>query len=292
MTRSLLDAFWRAVAYCLHPKVIALSLAPLAVVGGGVALLGYFFWEPAVDAVRGSLEQWSLLASFFAWLASVGAGGFQSVFAPLVIVALAVPVCVVASLVLVAWLMTPAMVRLVELRRFPTLERRQGAGILQSLAWSLGCTVVALAALVASLPLWLIPPLVLVVPPLIWGWLTYRVFAFDVLSLHASRDERRELMAAQRWPLFGMGVLTGYLSAAPSLFWAMSALTLVFAPILILVSIWLYTLVFAFSALWFAHYLLAALHDLRAGEAEVAVLPAAAEPLRIAPAGPPGGIAA
>jgi len=292
MTRSLLDAFWRDVAYCLHPKVIALSLAPLAVVGGGVALLGYFFWEPAVDAVRGSLEQWSLLASFFAWLASVGAGGFQSVFAPLVIVALAVPVCVVASLVLVAWLMTPAMVRLVELRRFPTLERRQGAGILQSLAWSLGCTVVALAALVASLPLWLIPPLVLVVPPLIWGWLTYRVFAFDVLSLHASRDERRELMAAQRWPLFGMGVLTGYLSAAPSLFWAMSALTLVFAPILILVSIWLYTLVFAFSALWFAHYLLAALHDLRAGEAEVAVLPAAAEPLRIAPAGPPGGIAA
>jgi hypothetical protein len=292
MTRSLLDAFWRAVAYCLHPKVIALSLAPLAVVGGGVALLGYFFWEPAVDAVRGSLEQWSLLASFFAWLASVGAGGFQSVFAPLVIVALAVPVCVVASLVLVAWLMTPAMVRLVELRRFPTLERRQGAGILQSLAWSLGCTVVALAALVASLPLWLIPPLVLVVPPLIWGWLTYRVFAFDVLSLHASRDERRELMAAQRWPLFGMGVLTGYLSAAPSLFWAMSALTLVFAPILILASIWLYTLVFAFSALWFAHYLLAALHDLRAGEAEVAVLPAAAEPLRIAPAGPPGGIAA
>ena len=292
MTRSLLDAFWRAVAYCLHPKVIALSLAPLAVVGGGVALLGYFFWEPAVDAVRGSLEQWSLLASFFAWLASVGAGGFQSVFAPLVIVALAVPVCVVASLVLVAWLMTPAMVRLVELRRFPTLERRQGAGVLQSLAWSLGCTVVALAALVASLPLWLIPPLVLVVPPLIWGWLTYRVFSFDVLSLHASRDERRGLMAAHRWPLLGMGVLTGYLSAAPSLFWAMSALTLVFAPILILVSIWLYTLVFAFSALWFAHYLLAALHDLRAGEAEVAVLPAAAEPLRIAPAGPPGGIAA
>jgi hypothetical protein len=89
-----------------------------------------------------------------------------------------------------------------------------------------------------------------------------------------------------------MGVLTGYLSAAPSLFWAMSALTLVFAPILILVSIWLYTLVFAFSALWFAHYLLAALHDLRSGEAGVAVLPAAAEPLRIAPAGPPGGIAA
>ena len=131
-------------------------------------------------------------------------------------------------------------------------------------------------ALVASLPLWLIPPLVLVVPPLIWGWLTYRVFAFDVLGLHASRDERRRLMAAHRWPLFGMGVLTGYLGAAPSLLWAMSALTLVFAPVLILVSIWLYTLVFAFSALWFAHYLLAALQRPARvrGPAVDAVLPA------------------
>ena len=164
---------------------------------------------------------------------------------------------------------------------------------MQGLAWSLACTLVALAALVASLPLWLIPPLVLVVPPLIWGWLTYRVFSFDVLALHASRDERRQLMTLHRWPLFGMGVLTGYLGAAPSLLWAMSALTLVLAPVLILVSIWLYTLVFAFSALWFAHYLLAALHDLRGAEASASiVVPAAAEPLRLSPASPPGGIAA
>jgi hypothetical protein len=34
MTRELLDSFWRAVAYCLHPKVIALSFVPLALVGG------------------------------------------------------------------------------------------------------------------------------------------------------------------------------------------------------------------------------------------------------------------
>ena len=63
-----------------------------------------------------------------------------------------------------------------------------------------------------------------------------------------------------------MGVVCGYLGAAPSLLWAVSALTLVFAPVLIVVSIWLYTLVFAFSSLWFAHYLLAALQRLRAAE--------------------------
>jgi hypothetical protein len=63
--------------------------------------------------------------------------------------------------------------------------------------------------------------------------------------------------------LLGMGVLTGYLGAAPSLVWASGAIAIVFAPVLVPVAIWIYTLVFAFSALWFAHFTLAALQSLR-----------------------------
>jgi hypothetical protein len=263
------DAFWRAAAYCLHPKVIVLSLAPLLLVGGTAGVLGYFFWEPAVASVRAWLEDWTLLAALFSWLDAIGGSGFRSVIGPVVVVALAVPAFVVATLVVVALSMTPAMVRLVALRRFPLLERRQGGGFWQGVVWSLACALAALVALVVSVPLWFIPPLVLVVPPLIWGWLTYRVFAFDVLALHASRDERRQLIRDHRLPLLGMGVVTGFIGAAPSLLWAASAMALVFAPLLILVSIWLYTLVFAFSSLWFAHYLLAALRDLRAADASV-----------------------
>ncbi len=162
--------------------------------------------------------------------------------------------------------MAPAVVRLVAQRRFPLLERRQGGGFWQGAAWSLACTAVASMALLASLPLWFIPPLVLIAPPLIWGWLTYRVFAFDVLAAHADPDERRLLIRTHRTTLLGMGVVAGFIGAAPSLLWAVSAMMLLFAPLLILVSIWLYTLVFAFSALWFSHYLLAALRDLRAAE--------------------------
>jgi hypothetical protein len=36
------------------------------------------------------------------------------------------------------------------------------------------------------------------------------------------------------------------------------------APLLVPVAIWIYTLVFAFSSLWFAHYTLAALQKMRA----------------------------
>jgi Etoposide-induced protein 2.4 (EI24) len=270
VSAPIVDAFWRAAAYCLHPRVIVASLLPLAIVGGIAAALGYFFWESAVASVRATLDDWALLDAVFAWLRSIGGAGWASVVAPLIIVALALPVFVVASLLVAALAMTPAIVRLVAKRRFPTLERRHGGSFWSGLAASALSTLVAVVALVVSIPFWLVPPLVLVLPPLIWGWLTYRVLAFDVLAAHASRDERVQLIGSRRWALLGMGIVCGLLGAAPSLLWAMSALTLVFAPFLILVSIWLYTLVFAFSSLWFAHYLLSALQRLRSDDSAVA----------------------
>lgn len=267
----LADACWRAAAYCLHPRVIGLSLLPLLIAAGLTVGLAYFFWEVAVDGVRATLESWLLVESLLRWLASMGGEGFRSVIAPALVIAMAVPVVLVLSLVLVALLMTPSVVALVAERRFPQLERKRGASWWQGLAWSLLCSVGALLALFLSMPFWLIPPLVLVLPPLIWGWLSYRVFAFDVLAEHASAAERKRLMREHRLPLLGMGVITGYLGAAPSLIWAFSMLTVVFAPVLVVLTVWLYTLVFAFSTLWFAHYALAALAALRA--AEPAVVP-------------------
>ncbi len=259
----LFDAFWRAAAYCLHPRVIVMSLAPLVVVAGLVMGLGYFYWDAAVDAVRETLDGWVLLGALLQWVESLGGTGVRELLAPLVVVALGVPAIVVLSLLLVAVLMTPSIVSLVAARRFPTLERRKGAAIWLSMLWSLGSTVLAVVVLVVSVPLWFVPPLVLVLPPLIWGWLTYRVMSFDVLAEHASAHERRTVLREHRWPLLAIGVLTGYLGAAPTLVWALGAATLVLAPVLVAVSLWLYTLVFAFSALWFAHYVLAALAALR-----------------------------
>jgi hypothetical protein len=116
-------------------------------------------------------------------------------------------------------------------------------------------------------PLWFVPPLVLVLPPLIWGWLTYKVMTYDVLAEHATKEERQVLVKRHRNALLGMGVLTGYLGAAPSLVWASGVLFLTLAPLLVPIAVWIYTLVFAFSALWFAHYALNALHALRAERA-------------------------
>ena len=267
-----LDSFWRAVAYCLHPRVIGLSLLPLValvLLAGG---LSYFFWDSAIDLVFRWLEASAWMASITAWLNDMGMGNLKNALAPLLVIFAVTPVLVVLVLFVVAVLMTPALVQLVSRRRFPELERKQGASFLGSALWSFLSTVIAAVALLVSVPLWLIPPLILILPPLIWGWLTYRVMTFDALADHASSEERHLVFREHRSWLLLMGVATGYLGAAPSIVWASGWFFAAAFPILIPVAIWIYTLVFAFSSLWFTHYCLTALAQLR--ERPVAVAPA------------------
>jgi hypothetical protein len=280
--KELLDAFWRALAYCLHPRVIGLSLLPLLIGVVLSALAWWLFWDAAVAAVAAKLQSWTLIDGALQWLERVGGGSVRTAIAPALVLLLALPLVVVVSVLLVGLLMTPAIVSLVAGRRFPRLERRHGAGLAASVWVSLSSTVAALVLLLLSIPLWFVPPLVLVLPPLIWGWLTYRVMSHDALSEHADAAERRALLRKHRWSLWGIGIATGYLGAAPSLLWALSVLTVVMAPVLIPLSVWLYTLVFAFSALWFVHYCLAALQRMRDD-----AIPGANAPTEPASLGPP-----
>lgn len=261
--QMIFDALWRALADCLRGKVIAWSIFPLLLVGALAALVGVFWWDGAVNSIQMWLERASWLQWLWAWMGS-STSTASAVAAAVVLVLLLSPVIVMVGLAVVAVVMTPQMVELVAQRRFPLLERKKGAGWLSSVAWALGSTAAALLALLLSVPLWLVPPLVLVVPPIIWGWLTYRVMTFDALAEHASPSERQAIFAQHRYRLILMGVICGFVGVAPSVVWASG---LVFAAafwILIPIAVWIYALVLAFSSLWFAHYGLTALYSLRA----------------------------
>ena len=155
------------MAYCLQPRVIALSFLPLLLMVTLAFGLGFYFWTSALDWVRTALESSSFINTIWDWLQSVGAGNLKMVLAPVIVIFAVTPVIVVLSLLTVAVLMTPALTRLVAERRFPQLERKRGGSFMLSVWWSLGSTGLALIAIVISIPLWLIPPLILILPPLI-----------------------------------------------------------------------------------------------------------------------------
>ncbi|MCL2310292.1 MAG: EI24 domain-containing protein [Proteobacteria bacterium] len=261
---SIINAFVRALGHLLLPRVIGMSLLPLLLM---VALwfgLHWLFWDSAVAAMQDAIKSWAV----FGWLGERQALDWPGGVAALLVWALITPVIVLISLLAVSMLMTPALARLVVKRRFPALERRRGASAFGSAVRSAGALLAALLALVLTSPLWLMfTPLTLVLPPLIWGWLTYRVMSFDALAEFADADERRALLRRHRWPLLVIGIVSGYMGAAPSVVWASGTLFVALFGVLAPLAIWIYTVVFAFSSLWFSHYCLWALDAMRTGAA-------------------------
>lgn len=260
---KVIDSFWRSVAYCFHPKVIFLSVLPLILMMVIVLGLGSLYWELALDQVRMWMDASNLMGWAWAWLERMGLMNMKAVVASLVIILAITPLVMIMVLFAVSLMMTPALVGMVVARRFPHLARKHGGSLLQSLAWTLMSVFLALLAFAVTLPFWWLPFMAWVLPPLIWGWLTYRVMVYDVLAEHASQAERIELISRFRFQLLGIGVMTGMLGAAPSLIWASGALFAAAFVILIPVAVWIYTLVFVFSSLWFAHFLIQALDELR-----------------------------
>ena len=264
--KLLFGSFWRPFAYSLHPRGLMLSLLPLLVAGVATLGVGYLYWESAVASVRETLVHWSLVNSMLEWVSSMLGANFRTGIASLIVIALTIPVVVAFTLVLVGLWVTPAIVTMVSRRRFPGLERRHGGSWWLALFASLGYTMAALLAVMVTLPLWLVPGLALVLPPLIWGWLTAEIMGFDALAEHASQPERSAIRRAHRFQLLVMGVICGFLCGVPSLIWTLGMWAVIAAPFVMVGAIWLYTMIFSFSALWFTHYLLSVLAELRKAE--------------------------
>lgn len=260
---DLIRSFGRALLSQLHPRMLFLTVLPfvVALLLWGAVL--YFGWDAMNGIARNAVESWTFMGWIKSGLNAIGMAGLWSAIAPLLVITLLVPVIVVSILVFVSVTVVPRVMRFLE-RSYPRLERRKGGSLAGSVLHALLCTLVFIAVAVVTLPLWLIPPFFALIPPLLWGWLTYRVMTYDALADHATAEERRAIMQRYRLPLLGIGVAVGMLGSAPTLLWVSSVVTIVLFPIIAIAVIWLYVLIFIFSALWFGHFCLRALTRLRA----------------------------
>jgi len=152
-------------------------------------------------------------------------------------------------------------------RHFPALEKREGGSFFGSVAINLGSVAVFALLWLFTLPLYALPPLAWLVQASLWAWVTSRVMSYDALAAHATQAERLVLMRRRRPALLTIGFITGLAGALPGIVWMGGAvLSIVLFPILALVSLWLYVMIFLFAGLWFQYYCLYALEDLRAEE--------------------------
>jgi CysZ protein len=196
----------------LHPRMLWLMIWPVLValtIWGGVM---FVFWTQAALWLGGLLRQWLESATvFFSW----DAGAVALFSAKVILVLLLVPLIQLTALLLLGVFGLQAMVEHVAERRFPQLDRRHGGSLAGSLWNSLVALVGMLALLMASLPLWLFPPLWPAIPVAIMGWVNQRVLRYDALAEHATADEMRSIIAAQRGPLYLLGFVLALVSYVP-----------------------------------------------------------------------------
>jgi len=267
---DLLRSFGRALTSVFHPAMLFLTFVPFFVAAAVWGAVLYVFWQPLLDLVRGSLANWPSMAYVYHLFDALGFSWLRATIAPFLVIILTIPLIVISVLLLIVAISMPRVIRHLSTRQYAMLEMRRGGNWYGSLLHSLVTTVVCLIVMVCTLPLWLLPPFFALIPPLLWGWLTYRVMTYDALALHASVEERRALVRNHRLPLLVIGVVSGLLGSLPTAIWAVSAWLLVFFPVLAAVTIWIYAFILVFTALWFGHYCLRALQRIRAQEVQQA----------------------
>jgi hypothetical protein len=265
--QQVFKSFGLALVGVMHPKMLWLSLRPFLIVSVFWGTLIWLTWTPALEM----LSTFLTASIFTSWIADgLIWAGFESArawIAPLFFVILLIPLISITLLVFIALTTVPTVVKVVARQfAYKDIAKKKGGSLFGSFFYTLWSALICLALVMLTLPVWWIPPLVAVLPPLLWGWLTMRLMSYDVLTLHATAEERDILLQQHRWPLLAMGIFSGMLGAVPTFFWATSVLALVLFPIVSFVALWIYSLIFVFAALWFTHYLLEALKELRSNE--------------------------
>lgn len=145
------------------------------------------------------------------------------------------------AIFLVAMFALPRLINLVAARDYPDLGRHGENVFWGSLMNTLVVGAIFVVGSLGTLPLLLIPGVLLVLP-LFWSsWLNQRTFRFDALAEHATRSEMRRLVAENRRRFYIAGLGTAALAYVP--------LANLLAP--------------AFTALVFVHLGLAALRRQR-----------------------------
>lgn len=250
MNARTIVALGRGVVSQFHPRMIALLVVPLVVAVAVWGASAWYFWAPVTGWLRNT---WftgdGLIARGYAWVSQYGLAGLDQWVPNLFGLLLIVPVAIATALALVAIVAMPAVIRFLGKRDYADVERRGSFGVVPSLGNVLKSIGIFIPGYLLTIPLWLIPPLALIIPWLWWGWLTSRLMRFDSSIEHASVDERERLMRRDRSSYMVLGLACAALNYIPPLF--------LIAPVL--------------SALVFAHYSLARLREMRTAAPKVIV---------------------
>jgi CysZ protein len=235
---SIADSLFYALRNVLHPRMLWLMVWPLVLALGIWGVVAIVFWAQLALTIAGWLQAG---VGYLPYVSQWDLADVTLFVAKGLILLMLIPLIQLTALMILSIFGLPSMVAYAAGRTFPALEQRHGG----SLAGSVWNSIVALAGMVglglASIPLWIFPPLWPIIPVAIIGWVNQRVLRYDALAEHADANEMRQVVAGHRGALYLLGVILALAAFIPILGF--------FVPVLLGLS--------------FVHYLLSALQAQR-----------------------------
>ncbi|MGB6106200.1 MAG: EI24 domain-containing protein [Pusillimonas sp.] len=235
-------AFKRALVSQCHPKMLLALLLPFLIALLGAIILLWAFWSPLTAWLDMQASEWGFVNQIDQWMLAIGLFSIKLYLVPLLAAGILLPLSGILGLVIAAVFVMPIILRHLEKGEYGSVSR-QGRYSTAVGAWN-AIWVGGIFAIgwVLTMPLWLIPPLPLLLPIFWWAFAFTRMLRVDATVEHASPQERQLLWRRhnRQWWLIG----------------TILALINLFPPA------WLFLPVF--SALVFAHFGLEALRQLRA----------------------------
>ena len=184
--------------YVLTPALISLLLS----IGLAIWALGWGVQQMMDYPPMTVLVGWGLV-----WLAHILAylGGWMAIFA----------IAYLTASLLAAIVIMPLMVKHLAETEYRDVAAMGKDSFVAAAVNSVGASVLFVIAWVATIPLWLIPGLSLLIPLLLMGWLNRRTFAYDALSLHATANEWTALRKGNKAQFFMLGLTMALLAHVP-----------------------------------------------------------------------------
>lgn len=209
--KNVITALIKAFGSLFHSKMLALLLWPMlaaTVIWLGAALL---FWNGWAAGLTGLLQS-TVLAK---WAGDGVSGAVSHYLVVLVLIFLLFLAAYLTSLLITAVFTMPAIVNHVAKKDYPDLARTKDGRLLDGLF----NTAISFAAYgigwVLTLPAWLFAPLAIVLSIILAAWLNQRLFRYDALAEHASKEEIAKIIKGCAGKLYILGGIAGLLQFVP-----------------------------------------------------------------------------
>jgi len=207
---QILHAITYATRDLLRFNIVWIMLWPILVSSLIWVLTGWLFWDFFSEFIFLGFDELGIKD----WLENQAPGWLAYSIQWLIHIIFFIPLVIITTLLITAIFLMPALIKHVAKKRYPELKRDSGSTILGSLKNALYAMLMYVLIWVITLPLWAFGAGI-IVPFIAAAFLNQQLFRYDALSEHASHSEIKQLLASHRFPLWTLGLLTGFLQYIP-----------------------------------------------------------------------------